>query len=343
MSVIPELKIGKKLGNGHFGEVYLARDSVHGQVAVKILSRATCTDDAQWQAYKHGFLAEAQHLSRARHQNVVRVHYIDEHAATDTIRLCMDYCPGGALHAAYEKAPMDIASVRKAATEATLGLQALHARGMLHRDIKPGNILLDRQNMAQLSDFGLVTDQLIMGYGSQAGYCDHIAYEVWHGSGTSVKTDIWALGMTIFRLLHGKSWYDEAPQPKDRILLGGYADTLRWLPHIPSMWKRFVRKALADDPASRYQNCDQVLSALSRLPVTPIWRVDVSPAMIRWERAAGSRRALVEWQTLSARKHEWRAWTESTTLGRNRNLCGSNSIVGRAEAVKGLEAFFSRY
>ncbi len=339
--VVPALQIGKKLGNGHFGEVYLAHDSVHGQVAVKVLSKKNARSDAEWIRYKQGFLAEAQHLSKARHRNVVRVHHITECPATDTIRLCMDYCPGGALQKTYESGPMTLESVRKVATEVALGLQALHSRGMLHRDIKPGNILIDAQGVAQLGDFGLVTDDLILGYGSQAGYADHIAKEVWDGAGTSIKTDIWALGMTIFRLLHGMKWYELKPRPSTLVSAGGYANGLAWLPHVPSEWRRSVRKMLADDAASRYQNCDQVLTALSRLPVAPNWSLTVDSSLVKWERLSKSRHIFVEWKIISPRQHTWRAWSEGIATKRQRRLDGSEGTVTKGEALKQLKKFFA--
>jgi eukaryotic-like serine/threonine-protein kinase len=211
--VVPELQLGKKLGNGHFGVVYLGQDSVHGRVAVKVLARQPGHSDTEWQAYKAGFLAEAQNLSKATHRNVVQVYHIEESPDGNSIRFCMAFCPGGSLQRAFEAGPMILPVVRKAATEVLMGLNALHARRMLHRDIKPANVLIDAEGVAQMGDFGLVTDDLLLGYGSQAGYSDHIAHEVWQGAGTSAKSDIWAFGMTLFRLLHGKTWYEEAPNP----------------------------------------------------------------------------------------------------------------------------------
>ena len=140
-TVVPGLKIGKKLGNGHFGEVFLGQDSVHGEVAVKVLARKPGQSDAVWDAHKMSFLAEAQNLSKARHANVVQVYSIEEVPGGNSIRFCMDYCSNGSLQSAYDAGPMSTLGVRKVATEVCLGLDALHARGMLHRDIKPGNIL----------------------------------------------------------------------------------------------------------------------------------------------------------------------------------------------------------
>ncbi len=338
--LISDLKIGPKIGNGHFGEVFLAQDPAHGQVAVKMLTRKAHDNDTMWIAYKAGFLAEAQNLSKARHKNVVQVHHVVEAADGMSVIICMEFCPGGSLQTPFENGPMAIPEVRKIGTEVLMGLNALHSRGMLHRDIKPANVLLDASGVAQISDFGLVTDDLVLGYGSQAGYSDHIAYEVWHGKGTSAQSDIWALGMTLYRLLHGKNWYEQAPEPGQIVHLGNFAGTLKWLPHIPKQWRRVIRKMLHDNPAARFASAGQAISSLARLPVTPVWASTVTPHLVRWERRKRTRRFLVEWNRHSARKHEWRAWSEPLGVGQNKRLGGSNGIVSRAKAVRGLEEFF---
>ncbi len=313
---------------------------MYGRVAVKVLARKPEHSDAEWQDYKAGFLAEAQNLSKATHRNVVQVHHIEELPDGDGIRFCMAFCPGGSLQSAFDAGPMILPAVRKAGTEVLMGLNALHARQMLHRDIKPGNVLIDAEGVAQIGDFGLVTDDLLFGYGSQAGYRDHIAYEVWQGTGTSAKSDIWAFGMTLFRLLHGKTWYEEAPNPHTVVLHGGFADTLKWLPHVPKTWRRVIRKMLADDPAMRYQTADQALEALSRLAVTPVWSATVAPQLVRWEQLSKTRRNIVEWKRHSQRRHEWSAWSEPLGNGRKMTLGGSRGIIGGREAIAELERYF---
>ena len=338
-TVIPALKIGSKLGSGHFGDVFLGQDSVHGEVAVKILSRRAGESDLAWLARRAGLLAEAQHLSKAKHPNVVQVYSINELPDGSSVRLCMAFCPGGSLQSTFDTGPMPLKQVRKVGAEVALGLEALHGRGMLHRDIKPGNILLTAGGVAQLGDFGLVTDDLVLGYGSQAGYSDHIAYEVWSGGATSQKTDIWALGMTLYRLLHGKTWYELAPPPKNLIKYGGFSDTLRWLPHVPKSWRRVIRKMLNDDAALRYQTASQVLNALSGLP-TPAWSTTVTPGKVRWEQPIGDRRRLVEWTEHSPKKHEWKAWSEPVGIpGRTMSLGGSIGPLSKAVVLRELEAF----
>lgn len=338
-SVVPALQIIRKLGNGYFGEVFLGKCGVHGDVAVKVLSRKPEHDDATWVITKEGFLAEAKHLSTASHRNVVQVYAIED--LDTSIRFTMAYCAGGSLQTPYEQGPMTLSHVHKVATDVLIGLGALHGKGMLHRDIKPGNILLDQAGLAKLGDFGLVTDDLLLGYGSVAGYRDHIAYEVWQGANTSVKTDIWALGMTLFRLLHGEAWYvlqNEAPG--DIVHEGGLVDRLRWLPHVPKPWRRVIRKMLADDPAARYATTGEVLNAISALPTQPSWVTIVAPDLVRWELPAPKRTKVVEWKLLSERRHEWRAWSQPLGAGRVMSLAQSTGVIGRRQVDRELEAYF---
>jgi serine/threonine protein kinase len=336
------LKIGARLGSGHFGEVFRGEDPAHGDVAVKILRREAYQDDATWPSYKADYLAEAKNLSKAAHRNVVPVYHVVEAPDGNSVVICMAFCPGGSLQNEFEKGPMTPSAVRKVGTEVLMGLATMHSRGMVHRDIKPANLLLNDRGEAQISDFGLVTDSLVLGYASQAGYSDHIAYEVWNGSGTSAKSDIWALGMTLYRLLHGKDWYEAQPIPRNVVPIGGFADTLRWLPHVPKPWRRVLRKMLHDDTAVRYQNAAQAVSGLAGVPIAPVWSTAVSNGLVRWEQQKGARCIRVEWKQHAPRKHEWRAWSEPLVSGKTRTLDGASGIVPGGQAVRELEAFFAR-
>jgi serine/threonine protein kinase len=338
---VSDLKLGDKLGNGAFGDVYKGEDPAHGEVAVKVLKRDVFHDDTTWPTFKATYLAEAKNLAKASHRNVVQVHHVVEAPDGDSVMICMSFCPGGSLQSAFEHGPMTLAAVRKVGTEVLMGLGAMHARGMVHRDIKPANILLNAKAEAQISDFGLVTDDLVLGYASQAGYLDHVAYEVWNGKGTSAKSDIWALGMTLYRLLHGKVWYDGSPAPKTIIKDGGFVGTLRWLPHVTKPWRTALRKMMNDDDSLRSQSSAQALNALAGLPTTPIWEVTVTAELVRWQHSTGTRRIIVECKRHGPRRHEWAAWSEPLGKGQNKRLAGSSGVVGSSAAVKGLEAFFA--
>ena len=335
------LRLHALIGRGHFGEVWIGEDDVHGQVAVKIPVRLDGESEDDWIARREGLLGEAQKLSRAQQRNVVAVHKLGRTEDGKSLQMCMEFCSGGSLQTAFDRGPMPIDAVRKIGGEVTLGLQSLHARGMLHRDIKPANILLDDHGVAMLGDFGLVTDDIILGYASRVGYLDHLAIEVANGQGTSVQSDIWALGMTLYRLLHGKAWYEASPPPAARIAAGGFARSLVWLPHVPARWRRVIRALMADDRDARPRSADQVLRLLADLPVLPVWSCTVAADAIEWRREVRDRLQVVRWVGHSPRRYEWSAVSEPLGAGRARRLDGSGGEVSRKVAVDGLEAFFA--
>jgi serine/threonine-protein kinase len=339
MTYRANLKIGPALGAGYFGEVFSAIDEAHGLVAVKVQEKLPFESDAQWQARRKASLAEGQRLSQARHPNVVHIHGLLERDTDDAVLIVMDHCPGGSLQDHFDAGPMRLGDVRRYMTQVAMGLTALHSRGMLHRDIKPGNILLNRKDVAQLGDFGLVTDDIVAGYASAAGYADHLAPEVINGGGTSIRSDIWALGMTMYRLLHGELWYSRLPPPRHVSGRGGFAKSLPWLPHIPQVWRTVIRTMMNDDSGARYQDGHALLQALSRLPTTPAWECDVAAGEITWTCEFKKRRYLVELLTLGPNAYSWEAKSVPVGAGNRRSFGGSTNVT-YAVAERELVALF---
>ncbi|WP_408889285.1 serine/threonine-protein kinase [Myxococcus faecalis] len=313
-----KLVINEILGAGHFAEVRSGKDPIHGDVAVKILKRISGETDFSWKARQNLVLKEGKLQSNATHENIVRVHYTKTHSQIPI--LVMELCRGGSLLEKYETGPLPLPEVRRLLTDATTGLCTLHSRGMLHRDIKPSNILIDdSRGRAKLGDFGLVTDEFILGYASDRGYQDHLALEVFQGKGTSFKTDIWAMGMTAYRLLHGKAWYDmTVGQARYSIPNGGFAKKLRWLPHIPDSWQRFVRKSMNDAPERRFLTAQAMLDGLARLNITPAWDCTVSN-VATWSLEKADIRHEVQWN-LNHKTPAWSARTINLETGKERKL-----------------------
>jgi serine/threonine-protein kinase len=265
------LKLGKEIASGFFGKVFIADDPARGEVAVKRLHQYAGESDADWNVRKETLLQEAKMLVQAEHPNIVRVHQLVRHSSDDTLHLAMEMCRGGSLQKAFDNGPLTSSRVQKIASDTLLGLDALHSRGMLHRDIKPGNLLLGQDGAVKIGDFGLVTDDLILGYGSGVGYANHLAPEVWSGFGTSTKSDVWAVAMTLFRLLHGRQWCLQIPSAADEVKKGNFAQRLPWLPHVPDSWRRVIRKASLPPVLGRLRCVRFAASHKPRTTDGPLW------------------------------------------------------------------------
>lgn len=339
------LKPVSRLGAGQFGTVYLAEDQLHGKVAVKLIARRPTELDPQWEERGEGLLSEGSRLKAAEHQNVVRVFDVRQTDDGNAVLLVMEYCAGGSCEQPYRAGPLPVHRVQSVMLDTALGLKAVHARGMLHRDIKPANILIAEGDRAKLGDFGLVTEARVHGYAKAAGYLDHLAFEFFKNRKTSERTDVWAFGMTTYRLLHGRAFYEALPQPQHSVPRGRFGPKLPWLPHIPKSWRRYVRKTLHDDPSRRVQNADDLFAGLSKLPNSPSWECDYSAPQVRWSRPHKNRLWLVEWDRPSQRKHAWRAVSLPISgHGPRRPLGGSSQPnMNRKEAQRELEEFFARY
>lgn len=341
-ATISALRLGPEIGHGNFAVVHECDHPVQGKIAVKLMEKKASESDADWQQRKMDLLAEAQHLKTAEHDRVVRVYDVVHDASEDRIYLSLELCKGS-LDELYEQGPVDISSLRTYLNDTTTGLCCVHSKEILHRDLKPKNILVGTDGRAKLGDFGLVTDRLVLGYGSMAGYSDHIAYEVWHRGQTSKKSDIWGFGMTAYRLLIGRDFYESLPIPRDEVKAGGYGAKLQWLPHVPKPWRSFIRRCLADNPHRRFPTVESMQTAISRLPIEPNWICHFSPDLTTWIRQKRNRKINVTYEIHSPRKHEWKAISKPIGAhGRHRILAGSKGIISRANAIKELETFLGR-
>jgi eukaryotic-like serine/threonine-protein kinase len=294
------LTIGGEIGNGHYGRVYSASDPIKGNVAVKMLVQAHGESDAEFSIRRKTLLSEGKHLENARHANIVEVYHAENHG--DNYCLIMEKCDSSLLDD-YKKGPMSLSRLRGVATQACAGLQHIHATGRLHRDIKPSNIMV-RGKQIKIGDFGLASDEIIAGYASAQGYQDHLPPEFHINNATNIKSDIWAMGMTIWRLLHGKDFYDEHftnKKPRNLVKKGKFATKLPWLPHIPETWRRLIRKAMHDDPNKRYQTVVELSHGLSKLTINPDWQCQFSPDLVQWRLVKGNSVRTVEFRKVGKR------------------------------------------
>jgi serine/threonine-protein kinase len=347
---VAQLNLRTRIGGGQFGDVYDADCPLHGKVAVKLLRQRSGETDVDWAVRSTELLAEARKLKSAQHRNIVAVYQVVKDTR-GVVHLVTEFCKSGSLEAEYLASPMTLQKARKVITHACAGLECIHSGGMVHRDIKPANILCD-DGTYKIADFGLVTDRMLHGYASAVGYVSHLAPEVFDSASgaagvTSAKTDVWALGMTLYRLLHGHCFFLDnfgllsADDFKQKIVDGGFSHSLPWLPHIPDKWRKFIRKSMHDDPSQRFQSAHDMSQALAPLPIDPHWNCQYVYNQVTWKKSEDGRTTTVVWQIQSPRKHIWTA--NRSGGGKNPRCVGGTrgTVISTAEARKQLEDFFA--
>ena len=259
------------LGNGSFGEVWRGRDlQQDAEVAIKLIGPHVTLDEV---------LLETQLLTRLRdHERVVTIRNV---SITPPIPfIVMDYLPNGSVEARLDAGGVSLVEAVRWTRNALAGLAHAHAMGVLHRDIKPGNLLLDNEERAVLSDFGIAEDTIRGLLANPALYGIHAAPELLQGQPSSVQTDIFALGCTLYRLLTSEYPFASI----DEIRAGTEPiDAHKLNSQVPLSLRNVVRTALAPDPVDRFADARRMNEALGRCEIRNSWtRVNAPDAVEAW-------------------------------------------------------------
>lgn len=206
--------IGRKLhiyqcvslvGAGAMGRVYLAmHDDLQRHCALKILSPRRGVCDAEYVAR---FLQEGQAAAALIHPNIVTLHAVGQMAGTHFLE--MEFVPGRSLQQLIrEEAPLPADRALRLATMVADGLAAAHRAGIVHRDVKPGNVMVTRSGIAKIGDFGLAKRRLPTETDSPdeaiCGTPNYMAPELFQGQDASPASDVYALGLCLFQMLLGR-------------------------------------------------------------------------------------------------------------------------------------------
>jgi serine/threonine protein kinase len=268
-------KLLEHLGEGGMGSVYLCEHiSMRRRVAIKILPVAKAEDVS----YLERFYREARAVAALDHPNIVRAHDIDRDGKLHF--LVMEYVDGSSFQQIVKKAgPMDVVRACHYIAQTALGLQAAHEAGLVHRDVKPGNILVDRNGVVKILDMGLARffnddDSLSKKYEETVlGTTDYLAPEQAVDSNVDIRADVYSLGATFYFLLTGRTLFGE----------GMAAQKLIWhqtrqpkpirsfRPEVPEELADLIElRMLAKDREERFQIPAEVAEALGAWTKTPI-------------------------------------------------------------------------
>jgi serine/threonine protein kinase len=190
------------LGQGAMGVVYRAEHELHGHaVALKILRESLSENDL----YRRRFEREARVATEVEHENLVPILEAGEMAGRHY--LAARYVSGRTLAARLDaEGPLAVEDVLRLVGELGAGLDALHHRGIVHRDVKPSNVMLDEDGRAMLTDFGLAKGPaytVLTKPGQLVGTVDYIAPELVRGEAASPASDLYALGCLVFACIAG--------------------------------------------------------------------------------------------------------------------------------------------
>jgi hypothetical protein len=257
----------ERLGRGGMAEVYRAyQPSLDRFVAIKLL-HPFLADDPE---FKDRFEREARNVARLRHPNIVQVYDFEYDAESESYYMVMELIEGHTLKDrlnGLNGQPLPTEEILRITREAAEALAYAHARGMIHRDVKPANLMLDSDGRVVLTDFGIakiVTGHQFTASGGMVGTPSYMAPEQGLGEAGDERSDLYSLGVILFQLITGRLPYD-AETPLATILKHvnePIPSPRQFNPETPAAIERIILKALAKDPEDRFQSADEMLAQL---------------------------------------------------------------------------------
>ena len=266
-TTVSHYKISSKIGAGGMGEVYLAEDTkLDRKVALKFLPSHLCQDEDCRKRFKR----EAQAAAKLNHPNIVTIHEVSEHQGRPFF--AMEHVTGQSLKDVIKGKDLSLDRIVDLAIQICEGLSKAHQSDIVHRDVKPSNVVIDSEGRPKLLDFGLAaikgTEQLTK-TGSTLGTVGYMSPEQIQGEDVDHRSDLFSLGVMLYEMTTGhapfkgeteattlNSVLNDSPEPLSRFK-SGVSDDLQ----------RIVSKLLEKDPSLRYQSAAGVISDLKRLTV----------------------------------------------------------------------------
>jgi tRNA A-37 threonylcarbamoyl transferase component Bud32 len=260
-------RVESVLGRGGMSVVYLAEHPrLKNRVALKLLAPALAQDDL----FRERLVRESRLAASLNHPHVIPV--FDTGEEDGTLFVSMRYVDGSDLRALLQDGPLPLEHTAAVISQAASALDAAHARGLVHRDVKPANILIETGGVppghVYVADFGLTKHTDARSGATTSGVVgtvDYMAPEQIEGRQVDGRADVYALGCVLYQCLTGKAPFD---QPNDVAVLWAH---IREDPPLPSTTDRGLRafdgivdRALAKDPRDRYESCGALADDVGR-------------------------------------------------------------------------------
>jgi serine/threonine-protein kinase len=255
-------KVMHRLGSGGMADVFCAEDQQLGRnIALKLLHRRFAEDPG----FVERFRREAQSAAGLQHPNVVSVY--DRGSYGGTYYIAMEYLQGKTLKRLIrEEAPLDPVRAIDIAIQILKAARFAHRRGVVHRDLKPHNVMIDEQEHAKVTDFGIARAGAsdMTETGSIMGTAQYLSPEQAQGMAVSASSDLYSVGVVLYELLTGRVPFDGESAVTIALKHVSEAPTPLHLlnPRVPPELEQVVLWALNKDPADRPADADQLIAAL---------------------------------------------------------------------------------
>jgi len=253
----------ERIGSGGMGVVYRAEDSkLKRTVALKFLPPELTRDSEARERFVH----EAQAASALDHPNICTIYEIDQ-TDDEQMFIAMSAYRGETLKEKLDRGPLKLQEALELAIQIAQGLHKAHEEGIVHRDVKPANVMVTDDGVVKLLDFGLAKlggRTLVTKEGTTLGTAAYMSPEQSRGEDVDRRTDIWSVGVVLYQMVAGVppfrgdyenaviySIHNAAPEPLTSLRTG-----------VPMELERIVGKALAKDPSDRYQHADELATDL---------------------------------------------------------------------------------
>jgi eukaryotic-like serine/threonine-protein kinase len=254
------------LGRGGMGVVYRARDvRLQREVAVKILPPGELGDEVRRQR----FLREARAASALSHANIVTIYEIESHEDMDFI--AMELVEGRSMAECLPREGLNLDDALAYATQVLEGMSAAHRAGLVHRDLKPGNLMIRDDGAVKILDFGLAkqraehadTELAVTAAGVVMGTMAYMSPEQARGEPVGPASDVFSLGVILYEMVVGHVPFRGSGLSAVHALLDGrFVPVLQVRPDCPPALERVITKALQPDPAARYASAREMLDDL---------------------------------------------------------------------------------